>query len=108
MTEEQVIPKHIVLFPDGNRRWAKERNLPTLEGHKKGGENFEDFMGWCKSRGVETVTVFGFSTENWRRDEKEIEYLFKLIDKLTFSSLLKMMETDKIFNNLKLFDNKEL
>ncbi|MDP6704084.1 MAG: polyprenyl diphosphate synthase [archaeon] len=86
MTEDKAIPKHIVLFPDGNRRWAKERNLHTLEGHKKGGENFEQFMGWCKARGVETVTVFGFSTENWKRSEEEVSYLMELFETILGSS----------------------
>ena len=74
-------PKHIVLFPDGNRRWAKERGLHTLEGHKKGYENLLDFAEWCKNRGVKVLTAFGFSTENWNRSEEEVNYLMKLLEK---------------------------
>jgi undecaprenyl diphosphate synthase len=77
---EHSIPKHIVLFPDGNRRWAKERNLPPMEGHKKGRENFEGFLTWCKNRGVRAVTVFGFSSENWNRSEEEVNYLMDLFE----------------------------
>ena len=80
MTENNVIPKHIVLFPDGNRRWAKEQGLPTLEGHSKGRENFISFMKWCKDRGVKAITVFGFSTENWNRSEEEVAYLMNLFE----------------------------
>jgi len=74
------IPNHIVLFPDGNRRWAKQKGLPTLDGHKKGYENLLDFAEWCKNRGVKTLTAFGFSTENWNRSEEEVSYLMKLLE----------------------------
>jgi len=74
------IPNHIVLFPDGNRRWAKERGLQTLEGHKKGYENLLNFVEWCKNRGVKILTAFGFSTENWNRSEEEVNYLMKLLE----------------------------
>ena len=58
------IPQHIVLFPDGNRRWAKEKNLNIQQGYLKGKDKFNDFLLWCKNRGVRIVTVFGFSSEN--------------------------------------------
>lgn len=74
------IPKHIVLFPDGNRRWAKAKGLPTLEGHKQGYNNLLDFSQWCKSRGVKVLTAFGFSTENWNRTKEEVDYLMKLLE----------------------------
>ncbi len=74
------IPQHIVLFPDGNRRWARERGLHTLEGHKQGYNNLLDFSEWCKSRGVKVLTAFGFSTENWNRTEEEVTYLMKLLE----------------------------
>jgi undecaprenyl diphosphate synthase len=75
------IPKHIVLFPDGNRRWARAKGLQTLEGHKKGYENLVDFSLWCKNSGVKTLTAFGFSTENWNRSPEEVAYLMKLLEK---------------------------
>lgn len=74
------IPKHIVLFPDGNRRWAREKGLHPLEGHKAGYEKLVDFVNWCKNKGVRVVTVFGFSTENWNRAEAEVSYLMKLLE----------------------------
>jgi len=74
------IPQHIVLFPDGNRRWAKQKGLNSLEGHKKGYENLLDFSDWCKNRGVKALTAFGFSTENWNRSEEEVSYLMKLLE----------------------------
>ncbi len=75
------IPEHIVLFPDGNRRWARKRDLPTLKGHQKGYKNLMDFCGWCKKKGVKVLTAFGFSTENWNRPEQEVSYLMGLFEK---------------------------
>jgi undecaprenyl diphosphate synthase len=84
---EQKIPNHIVLFPDGNRRWAKEKGLPSLEGHKKGYENLLVFSDWCKSKGVKVLTAFGFSTENWKRTPEEVSYLMKLLEAGLVSNL---------------------
>ncbi len=75
------IPNHVVLFPDGNRRWAKQKGLPGLKGHLKGHEKFKDFFRWCQEKGVKIVTVFGFSTENWKRSKKEVSYLMSLFKK---------------------------
>tara|TARA_Y100000310_G_scaffold289850_1_gene316530 strand:- start:1728 stop:2420 length:693 start_codon:yes stop_codon:yes gene_type:complete len=74
------IPQHIVLFPDGNRRWAKERAMDTLEGHKAGYEKALQLVDWCQARGVQALTMFGFSTENWNRTEREVSYLMRLLE----------------------------
>jgi len=81
------IPQHIVLFPDGNRRWARQRGLYSLEGHKKGYENLLDFSEWCKNRGVKVLTAFGFSTENWNRTKEEVDYLMNLLEKCLTDNL---------------------
>lgn len=78
--EENIIPKHIVLFPDGNRRWARERGLHPVEGHLTGKDNLEEFLQWVQKRGIKVVTVFGFSTENWNRSPQEVEYLMALLE----------------------------
>ena len=70
--------KHIGIIMDGNRRWARERNLPTLDGHLKGYEILMKMPEWFFARGVETVSVFAFSSENWRRGRDEVNYLMKL------------------------------
>ncbi|MEK7664760.1 MAG: polyprenyl diphosphate synthase [Patescibacteria group bacterium] len=75
-----VIPEHIVLFPDGNRRWARQKGLPTLDGHKKGYEKLRMLCDWCENRGVKILTAFGFSTENWNRSREEVDYLMKLLE----------------------------
>jgi len=83
------IPQHIVLFPDGNRRWARQKSLHTLEGHKQGYNNLLDFSEWCKRKGVKTLTAFGFSTENWNRTEEEVTYLMKLLESCLIDNLSK-------------------
>lgn len=64
---------------DGNRRWAKRRGLPTLEGHRRGYDAFKRVGEWCLDRGIEILTVYAFSTENWNRSKKEVNYLMKLL-----------------------------
>ncbi|MDO8739981.1 MAG: polyprenyl diphosphate synthase [Candidatus Woesearchaeota archaeon] len=83
------IPQHIVLFPDGNRRWAKQKGIASLEGHMQGYKNLIDFSEWCKNRGVKALTAFGFSTENWSRTEEEVNYLMKLLEKCLVDNLEK-------------------
>jgi undecaprenyl diphosphate synthase len=83
------IPQHIVLFPDGNRRWAKQRGINTLDGHKQGYNNLLNFSEWCKNRGVKVLTAFGFSTENWNRTKEEVDYLMKLLESCLLDNLSK-------------------
>lgn len=73
------IPSHVGIIMDGNRRWAKERNLPTLEGHLKGYEKMRQAPEWFFHRGIKTLSVFAFSTENWNRSREEVNYLMKLL-----------------------------
>ena len=75
------LPNHVGIIMDGNRRWARERNLPTIEGHRKGYEIMKYMPDWFFARGVKTVSVFAFSTENWKRSQSEVNYLMKLIKK---------------------------
>jgi len=91
------VPLHIVLFPDGNRRWAKNRGLPALKGHWEGYKNLMKFCYWCKDRGVKTLTAFGFSTENWKRSKKEVNYLMRLFEKgLINKKNFKKAEKEKV------------
>lgn len=73
-----VLPRHIGIIMDGNGRWAKKRGLPRTEGHKKGGEVFRDIITYCSELGIEAVTVYAFSTENWRRPPEEVAVLMDL------------------------------
>ena len=75
----KTAPQHIGIILDGNRRWARKRGLPTFQGHKKGFDNLKKVAGHAFDRGVKILTVYAFSTENWKRDKKEVDYLMGLI-----------------------------
>lgn len=70
--------KHIAIIMDGNRRWAKEHNLPSAVGHKKGVESLKNVVKACHKFGIKYLTVYAFSTENWNRDKAEVDYLMEL------------------------------
>jgi undecaprenyl diphosphate synthase len=72
------IPRHVAIIMDGNRRWAKERGLPAIEGHRRGMIALRHVTRIASDLGVEALTVYGFSTENWNRDAGEISLLFEL------------------------------
>lgn len=72
------VPAHIAFICDGNRRWAENRGLPPLMGHRAGISNFENLVDWYIARGVSTVTFFIFSTENWNRSDEEVNFLMDL------------------------------
>jgi undecaprenyl diphosphate synthase len=74
----QSKPKHIAIIMDGNNRWAKERHLPGAAGHKAGVEAVRSVVKACIDQGVEILTLFAFSSENWRRPEQEVSALMKL------------------------------
>lgn len=88
MDKDITIPKHIGIIMDGNGRWAKKRMLPRNMGHKKGAEVFQDITRYCNELGLESVTFYAFSTENWKRPVEEVngimallkEYLVKAFD----------------------------
>lgn len=70
--------QHLAIIMDGNRRWAKEHGLPSLEGHRRGYDKMKEVGDWCLVRGIKYFTVYAFSTENWNREKKEINYLMGL------------------------------
>ena len=78
---ETSIPKHIAIIMDGNGRWAKEKGKLRVEGHKKGAENIERIIDYSIKLGVKYLTVYAFSTENWKRPEVEVKALMKLFAK---------------------------
>lgn len=73
--------KHLAIILDGNRRWARERGLPTFEGHRVGYERIKDVSRWCLERNIKILTVYAFSTENWNRSKEEVKYLMTLMNK---------------------------
>ena len=76
---EPNVPTHVGFIVDGNRRWAKVHGLPTFEGHRKGYENLKTILLHALDRGVKYASMFVFSTENWSRNEREVQYLMKLL-----------------------------
>lgn len=71
--------EHIAIIMDGNRRWAKEKNLPSAMGHKKGVDSLKNILRACNDFGVKYLTVYAFSTENWNRKKEEVEFLMNLV-----------------------------
>lgn len=80
MEENQNMPKHIAIIMDGNRRWAKNRMLPIKLGHKQGAETLKKVVRYANSIGLEYITVYAFSTENWKRSEEEVTALMSLLE----------------------------
>src|SRR5579864_8849332 len=72
------IPRHVAIIMDGNRRWAKHRGLPAIEGHRRGIVSLRRATRAASDLGIEALTVYGFSTENWNRDAREVSLLFDL------------------------------
>lgn len=79
MINKPLVPMHLGLILDGNRRWAKANKLSKLQGHKKGYENLKLVADAALERGVEYLSAYIFSTENWSRAEEEVDYLMKLV-----------------------------
>ena len=77
---EQNLPKHIAIIMDGNRRWAKKRMLPVKLGHKEGAETLKKIVRYANKIGIGYITVYAFSTENWRREKEEVEALMSLLE----------------------------
>lgn len=71
--------KHIAIIMDGNRRWAKEKNLPSAMGHKKGVDSLKNILRECNDFSIKYLTVYAFSTENWNRKKEEVEFLMNLV-----------------------------
>lgn len=89
------VPMHIGIITDGNRRYARGSGISENEGHVRGKEKLEEVLQWCLDVGVRVVTVYGFSTENFKRDKKEVEFLFRLIN----DAFLDLLEDKRIYEN---------
>ncbi len=79
--KKEDMPRHIGIILDGNRRWAKGQKMDPWEGHWAGGEHVKDFLEWCLNLNINTVTLYAFSTENFKRNEKEVQELMKVYEK---------------------------
>ena len=77
--EQKNLPKHIAIIMDGNRRWARNKGLPVALGHKEGAKTLEKIVRYAKNIGIKYITVYAFSTENWKRSEEEVSTLMNLM-----------------------------
>ena len=93
--QREGLPLHIAIIMDGNGRWASKRALPHSAGHAAGAETFRHVATYCKDIGIEYLTVYAFSTENWKRSADEIETIMGLLEKYLYESLEKM-ERDRV------------
>ena len=104
-----TVPRHIAIILDGNGRWAKQKGLPRTAGHAAGAEQFRNIATYCKNIGVQYLTVYAFSTENWSRPEEEVNKIMQLLNKY-LTEAIETMEKDhirmKIFGDVSRLDEK--
>lgn len=93
--EEKIMPKHIAIIMDGNRRWAKSKGLDGSLGHKKGAEVLEEVAKYCNKIGLEALTVYAFSTENWKRTKEEVGAILLLLQ-MYLDKFLKTADLENI------------
>jgi len=91
----QNLPRHIAIIMDGNGRWAKKRGLPRTAGHAAGAETFRTIATYCKEIGLDYLTVYAFSTENWKRPAEEVSAIMGLLKKYLLEAI-GQMERDKV------------
>lgn len=89
------LPRHIAMIMDGNGRWAKKRGLPRTAGHAAGAENFRTIATYCRDIGLEYLTVYAFSTENWKRSAEEVSSIMDLLHKYLLEAIGRM-ERDRV------------
>ena len=109
MENKKHLPKHIAIIMDGNRRWAKSKGLPTALGHKEGAKALEKIVKHANKLGIEYITVYAFSTENWNRAKEEVDTLMELFKKY-LRAYSKRAETENVrinfLGNKSRFDNE--
>lgn len=89
------LPRHIAIIMDGNGRWAKKRGLPRTAGHKVGAETFRSIATYCQELGIQYLTIYAFSTENWKRPKDEVDTLMNLLEQY-LQEAIDTMERDHI------------
>lgn len=104
MEEIKNLPTHIAIIMDGNRRWAKQRKLDARLGHKKGAETLENIVRYCNKIGIKYLTVYAFSTENWKRSKEEVGALMLLLQNY-LDDFAKRADTENI--KIKMLGNRE-
>ena len=101
------VPRHIAIIMDGNGRWAKKRFMPRVAGHKRGVETVREIIKACAQRGVSYLTLFAFSSENWRRPQEEVSFLMQLFLRALEDEVVKLHENRirfRVIGDLSRFD----
>lgn len=101
------VPRHIAIIMDGNGRWAKKRFMPRVAGHKRGVETVREIIKACIERGVSYLTLFAFSSENWRRPQEEVSFLMQLFLRALEEEVAKLNENNirfRVIGDLSRFD----
>ncbi|NES03480.1 MAG: isoprenyl transferase [Okeania sp. SIO2F4] len=88
------LPHHVAVIMDGNGRWAKDRGLPRIMGHRRGVEALKDLLRCCRDWGIEALTAYAFSSENWGRPQEEVNFLMTLFERVLRQELREMMAED--------------
>jgi undecaprenyl diphosphate synthase len=86
----QCLPQHVAVIMDGNGRWAQQRGFPRIAGHRQGAKTLKELLRCCKDWGIPALTAYAFSTENWQRPLKEVEFLMRLFERLLRRELAEM------------------
>lgn len=86
------LPHHVAVIMDGNGRWAQQRGLPRIMGHRRGAETLKNLLRCCKDWGIQVLTAYAFSTENWQRPLEEVNFLMGLFEQLLRKELAKMQQ----------------
>ena len=92
------LPKHVAVIMDGNGRWARQKGLPRIEGHRRGATVLKEMLRYCKDLGIKTLTAYAFSTENWGRPQTEVSFLMGLFERLLQKELKEMAEEEVCIN----------
>ncbi|MDS3862054.1 polyprenyl diphosphate synthase [Thermosynechococcaceae cyanobacterium BACA0444] len=89
--DRERLPRHVAVIMDGNGRWAKNRHLPRIMGHQRGVDSLKDLLRCCKDWGIQALTAYAFSTENWGRPVPEVEFLMTLFERVLRRELAEMV-----------------
>jgi undecaprenyl diphosphate synthase len=90
--KRELLPKHVAVIMDGNGRWAKRQGLPRIMGHKRGVDALKDLLRCCQDWGIQALTAYAFSTENWKRPQEEVDFLMTLFQRVLRQELREMVE----------------
>ncbi len=98
--DPEQLPRHIAIIMDGNGRWARKRNLPRIEGHERGARSVRNIVTHCARVGIEALTLYSFSTDNWKRPDDEVDFLMGLYVKYLIAERGTIMENNVRFMHI--------